>query len=131
MPKYTFEHVHLLSKDALAAGRFYREMFGAETREAVAWNGLPRCDMKVGGHTLLITTASGEPNDTAGNPHQQMGIDHFGFLVDDMTAAVEDLKRKGAEFSSEPHDFRGAIVAFVRAPDGVSIELVQPGMTTD
>ena len=127
MPNYTFEHIHLLSKDALAAGEFYKEMFGAQTREAVAFNGLPRCDMKLGGHTVLIPTASGKPNDSAGSPHHQMGIEHFGFVVDDMEQAVRDLKAKGAEFSSEPHDFRGAIVAFIRAPDGVSIELVQRG----
>lgn len=125
MPQYEFEHVHLLSTDAIAAGKFYEVMFGAKTTQAVAWNGLPRCDMKLGGMTVLITTASGEPNATAGEPHSQMGIDHFGFFVDDMAAAAADLKSKGAEFSSEPHDFRGAIVAYVRGPDGVSIELVQ------
>ena len=43
----------------------------------------------------------------------------------DAAQVLADLKAKGAEFSSEPHDFRGAIVAFIRAPDGVSIELVQ------
>ena len=92
MPTYYFDHVHLLSTDALAAGKFYAEMFNAETSEATAWKGLPRCDMKLGGHAVLITTASGEPRESAECPHQHLGLDHFGLLVDNTAEAVKELK---------------------------------------
>jgi lactoylglutathione lyase len=125
MPTYSMEHIHLFSKDAIAAGKFYADAFGVETREATTWQGLPRCDMRLGGLTVLISTVSGDTQETAADRNQQLGINHFGFRVDDLDAAYEDLKAKGVEFTSEPHDYRGAKIAFIVGPDRVSIELVE------
>ena len=56
-------------------------------------------------------------------PYQ--GLDHFGLLVSGIDAVVAELKAKGAEFSREPTTVRpGVRVAFLRAPQGVSIELL-------
>ena len=55
-----------------------------------------------------------------------MGLDHFGLRVDDMDAAVAELKRRGAHFSVEPRTIRpGVRIAFVQAPDNVRIELLE------
>jgi catechol 2,3-dioxygenase-like lactoylglutathione lyase family enzyme len=56
-------------------------------------------------------------------PYQ--GLDHFGLVVSGIDAIVADLKSKGVEFTREPTTVRpGTRVAFLRAPQGVSIELL-------
>ena len=54
------------------------------------------------------------------------GLDHFGLKVTGIDAIVADLKKKGAEFTMEPNDIRpGVRIAFLRGPEGVSIELLE------
>ena len=125
MPTYSMQHIHLFSKNAIAAGKFYANAFGVETREAKTWQGLPRCDMKLGGLTVLISTVKGDLQETANDRNAQLGINHFGFRVDDMDQAYTDLTAKGVEFTSKPHKYRGGKVAFIEGPDRVSIELVE------
>ncbi len=125
MPTYSMQHIHLFSKDAIAAGKFYANAFGVETREAKTWQGLPRCDMKLGGLTVLISTVKGDLQETASDRNAQLGINHFGVRVDDMDQAYTDLTAKGVEFTSKPHAYRGSKVAFIEGPDRVSIELVE------
>ena len=125
MPTYSMQHIHLFSKDAIAAGEFYANAFGVETREAKTWQGLPRCDMNLGGLTVLISTVKGDLQETANDRNAQLGINHFGFRVDDMDQAYTDLTAKGVEFTSKPHEYRGGKVAFIEGPDRVSIELVE------
>jgi catechol 2,3-dioxygenase-like lactoylglutathione lyase family enzyme len=56
-------------------------------------------------------------------PYQ--GLDHFGLRVNNIDAVVADLKAKGVHFTMEPTTVRpGVRVAFLRAPEGVSIELL-------
>lgn len=129
MPEYTYHHVHLISHDAMAAGKYYKKMFGAEITESKGANGLPRCDMNVGGQTILISTDPElKGGQSKGGPNQQLGLDHIGLRVDDMESAAIELKELGAEFSLEPRDIGSNVkIAFVRGPDNVPIELVQYG----
>ena len=125
MPKYTMQHIHLFSRDAIAAGKFYADAFGAKTKEATTWQGLARCDMNIGGLTVLISTIEGDAQETAADRNAQLGINHFGVRVDDMDECYKDLTAKGVTFTSEPHEFRGAKIAFIEGPDRVSIEIVE------
>ena len=49
---------------------------------------------------------------------------HLAYRVDDIYAACERLMRGGVTINRPPRDGR---MAFVRSPDGVSIELLQKG----
>jgi catechol 2,3-dioxygenase-like lactoylglutathione lyase family enzyme len=53
-------------------------------------------------------------------------LEHLGLTVDDVDAAVEEPRAKGAEISIGPvtrnPDLR---LAFIRGPEGIMIELVQ------
>ena len=61
-------------------------------------------------------------------PYQ--GLDHFGLRVNGIDAIVAELKAKGVEFTREPTTVRpGVRVAFLRAPEGVSIELLDRNAT--
>ena len=65
------------------------------------------------------------------DPEQYAGGRNFGHLayqVDDIYAACERLQDGGVVINRPPRDGR---MAFVRSPDGVSIELLQKGPALD
>jgi catechol 2,3-dioxygenase-like lactoylglutathione lyase family enzyme len=87
--------------------------------------GKPRIDLKIGGANVFVApvTAGDGVNAAPTTPYQ--GLDHFGLTVSGIDAIVADLKAKGVEFTRDPQTVRpGVRVAFLRAPQGVSIELL-------
>jgi lactoylglutathione lyase len=124
MAKFTYDHIHLRSPDPEATARYYERMFGAEVIRSMQ-QGKPRIDLKLGGMNIFIApvvTGDGV-NPPPATPYQ--GLDHFGLTVSGIDAVVAELKAKGAEFTREPTTVRpGVRVAFLRAPEGVSIELL-------
>jgi lactoylglutathione lyase len=124
MSKFTYDHIHLRSPDPEATAQYYERMFGAEVIRSMQ-QGKPRIDLKLGGANIFIApvTAGDGVNPAPTTPYQ--GLDHFGLCVSGIDAVVADLKAKGAEFTREPTTVRpGVRVAFLRGPEGVSIELL-------
>ena len=125
MTKFTYDHIHLRSPNPEATAQYYERMFGAEVIRTMQ-QGKPRIDLKLGGANIFIAPAApGEGvNPPPATPYQ--GLDHFGLTVSGIDAVVAELKGKGAEFTREPTTVRpGVRVAFLRAPEGVSIELLE------
>jgi predicted enzyme related to lactoylglutathione lyase len=55
------------------------------------------------------------------------GLEHFGFDSERLETDIERLERLGATLLEGPIDVPGGPrIAFLRAPDEVRIELVQP-----
>jgi lactoylglutathione lyase len=52
------------------------------------------------------------------------GFGHLAFLTDDLYDLCDRLVKDGVQLYRPPHDGK---VAFVKSPDGVSIELIQRG----
>jgi lactoylglutathione lyase len=124
MAQFAYDHIHLRSPDPEATARYYERMFGAEVVRTMQ-QGKPRIDLKLGGADIFIApVAPGDGVDPPpATPHQ--GLDHFGLRVTGIDAVVAELKAKGAVFTREPTTVRpGVRVAFMRAPEGVSIELL-------
>ena len=124
MPQFTYDHIHLRSPNPEATAQYYERMFGAEVLRSMQ-QGKPRIDLKLGGANIFIApVAPGEGvNPPPTTPYQ--GLDHFGLTVSNIDAVVAELKAKGAEFTREPTTVRpGVRVAFLRGPEGVSIELL-------
>jgi lactoylglutathione lyase len=124
MPQFTYDHIHLRSPNPEATAQYYERMFGAEVLRSMQ-QGKPRIDLKLGGANIFIApVAAGEGvNPPPTTPYQ--GLDHFGLSVSNIDAVVAELKAKGAEFTREPTTVRpGVRVAFLRGPEGVSIELL-------
>jgi catechol 2,3-dioxygenase-like lactoylglutathione lyase family enzyme len=124
MAKYTYDHIHLRSPDPEATARFYETMFGAEVVRTVQ-QGKPRIDLKLGGADIFIAPVAPDSgvNPPPVTPYQ--GLDHFGLSVSGIDAIVAELKAKGVEFTMEPTTIRpGVRIAFLRGPQGVSIELL-------
>jgi catechol 2,3-dioxygenase-like lactoylglutathione lyase family enzyme len=99
-------------------------MLGAEIVRTMQ-EGKPRIDLKLGGVDIFIApVAPGDGvNPAPTTPYQ--GLDHFGLRVSGIDAIAAELKAKGVEFTREPTTVRpGVRVCFIRAPQGVSIELL-------
>jgi lactoylglutathione lyase len=128
MPRFTYDHIHLRSPDPKATARYYETMFGAEVLRSTQ-QGNPRIDLKLGGADIFIAPVAPDSgvNPPPVTPYQ--GLDHFGLSVSGITIAAE-LKAKGAVFTKEPTTIRpGVRVAFLRGPEGVSIELLDRTVT--
>jgi lactoylglutathione lyase len=126
MPKYWYDHIHLISSDPRKTAQFYEKMFGAKLVSIQQVPpGYTRAELDLNGSTILIRN----PLTQAGAPSQPiLALDHFGIGTDNLEAAVAELKAKGVEFTQEIRTVRpGLKVSFLLAPDNVRIELLQRG----
>lgn len=69
---------------------------------------------------MLELTYNWEPEEYTGGRN----FGHLAFRVDDIYETCERLKDSGVTINRPPRDGR---MAFVRSPDGISIELLQKG----
>ena len=117
-------HTMVRVRDLDASLRFYVEALGL--RE------VRRRDVPQGRFTLVFLAAPGSPDaeveltfnwdDEAYTGGRNFG--HLAFEVDDIHAACERLQAHGVTINRPPRDGR---MAFVRSPDGISVELLQKG----
>jgi lactoylglutathione lyase len=124
LTKYTWDHIHLRTADPEAMAKWFEEMLGAEVVRTMQ-QGKPRIDLKLGGASIFIAPVA-DGDGTNGAPTiPYRGLDHFGLAVNGIDEIAADLKKKGVEFTREPTTVRpGTRVCFIRAPEGVSIELL-------
>ena len=127
MTKYTWEHIHLRSPDPASTAQWYQEKLGAEIIRTPQPDGSTRYDLDLTGQKIFIAKA--DPAATGASPQiPYMGLEHIGLTVENIDAAVTELKQKGVPFTMEPKTIRpGVRIAFLTAPQNVSIELIQRG----
>lgn len=127
MVAFTWEHVHLRTPDPEATAQWYHDKLGAEIIRTKMADGSNRIDLNLAGQKVFVAQA--DPSKAGQAPSSPyMGLDHFGLTVTDMAAAVAELKGKGVTFTMEPKQIRpGTTIAFITAPQNVSIELIQRG----
>ena len=124
MAKYTWDHIHLRTTNPEVMAKWFEEKLGAEVIRTMQ-QGKPRIDLKLGGASIFIApVADGDGTNVAPTiPYR--GLDHFGLAVSGIDEIAADLKKKGVEFTREPTTVRpGTRVCFIKAPEGVSIELL-------
>ncbi len=122
----SFDHVHLVSEDPESTASWYVENLGGKILASSEFSGAPSIVVAFKGATVIIRgQRTGEQANKKGG--LTWGTDHFGFRVKgDFDGYCDDLKKKGVPFSMEPTDFTPSIrIAFIEAPDKVSIELLQ------
>ena len=117
-------HAMVRVRDPEQSLRFYRDLLGlVETR---------RIENQAGRFTLIyLATALGEPEieltynwdvpDSYGNARN---FGHLAFAVSNIYDSCAKLQNGGVTILRPPHDGR---MAFVKSPDGISIELLQDG----
>lgn len=124
MASFRIDHVHLRSPDPAAAASFYQTMFGATETSRVQNGGALRVVVDLGGLPLFIEQVP--PNTPSPPAPPFMGVEHVGLAVTGFDAAVAELRAKGATFAKEPTSPRPGIrIAFVQAPDGVQVEILE------
>ena len=118
-----FLHAMLRVADPAATVAFF-QLLGLEERR--------RHDVPQGRYTLIFL---GVPGDDGGEVELTHNWDengyaggrsfgHLAYEVDDIYAACRQLSDAGVTISRPPRDGR---MAFVRSPDGISVELLQKG----
>ena len=102
------------------AGRFTL-VFLATPEDVARMGGMPE-----GGNPTQTDIPMGEltynwdPEEYSGGRN----FGHLAYLVDDIYGAVERLQDLGVTINRPPRDGR---MAFIRSPDGISVELLQKG----
>lgn len=123
---WTHDHIHMRCRDVEKTARFYAEMFGGQVFERPGGGALPITEVGVAGLKLFLSPA---PAESAPGPecgHSRLGVWQLSFGVEDLDAAMTELKGKGAAFPKEAVVLAsGARAAFFEGPDGVEIELIQ------
>ena len=122
-------HTMVRVTDIEASLRFYRDALGLEV--------LSRRDHEAGRYTLVFLAAPGDslaqieltynwpaPDGTAEAYTGGRNFGHVAYAVDDIYATCQRLVDHGVTISRPPRDGR---MAFVRSPDGISIELLNKG----
>lgn len=124
-------HTMVRVTDLDASLHFYSTLFGlVETR---------RYENEKGRYTLVFLAADGDAESSRSNgapsleltynwdPEEYSGGRNFGHLayeVDDIYATCQKLMDNGITINRPPRDGH---MAFVRSPDGISIEILQKG----
>jgi lactoylglutathione lyase len=125
----TYLHTMVRVTDIEASLHFYRDALGLEV--------LSRRDHEAGRFTLVFLAAPGDRSAQIELTHNWPAADgsaetytggrnfgHVAYAVDDIYAICQRLVDHGVTISRPPRDGRRA---FVRSPDGISIELLQAG----
>jgi lactoylglutathione lyase len=122
-------HTMVRVTDIDASLRFYRDALGLDL--------LSRRDSEAGRFTLIFLAAPGDTSAQIELTYNWPAADgtaevytggrnfgHVAYAVDDIYATCQRLVDHGVLISRPPRDGR---MAFVRSPDGISIELLQAG----
>jgi catechol 2,3-dioxygenase-like lactoylglutathione lyase family enzyme len=125
---YEFDHVHLKSADPGETVEWYVKAFGFKviSDSVRLWGDrFIRCETPDG----VVVNISGARTDEKmgpGDASAHWGLEHFGIKVDDINAEIERLSGLGAKLMEGPVSVPGGpIIAFIKAPGGVRIELLQ------
>jgi catechol 2,3-dioxygenase-like lactoylglutathione lyase family enzyme len=142
----TFQHVHFLSADPVTTGQWYVRHFSAAatnpnpSREARTHNGLqiyPFMGADLDGVRFYwYPKAFGQGSYPAAwkgrsqfaSPRGRV-IDHIAFSVEGLDRALAQLERDGVKILHRPAPAMNGLMrsAFVAAPDGVELEIVEAG----
>ena len=120
-----FDHVHVIAKDPHAAAGWYVDKLRGEVVKSGVVYGAPQIYVSFGG-PMVIVRGQRTGEQAAQKPGLEWGVDHFGLKVKgDFDGFCADLRAKGVAFSMEPTDINPTTrIAFIHAPDGVSVELL-------
>ena len=126
---YEFNHVHVKAPDPEKSANWYVTAFNFKIiSDTVRASGdrFIRCET-ADGTVVNISGARTNEQMGGGDATVHWGIEHFGLNVDDMDAELRRLEGLGAELMEGPIDVpNGPRIAFIKAPDDVRIELLQP-----
>lgn len=127
--KITYLHTMVRVKDIEASKRFYCDLLGLEETR--------RVENEKGRFTLVFLSPPGQENAAVELTHnwddtegygEGRNFGHLAYGVEDIYALCAKLMAEGVTINRPPRDGH---MAFVRSPDGISVELIQSGPALD
>ena len=127
--KYAINHVHIRSSDPHASASWYERHFNAKILSArEVMPGTVTVSMEVGGPVRLNISSQpdGSSPERSVAELNRLGLEHFGFGVEDLEAELDRLNKAGVRIVLPLTEVpSGARLAYIEGPDDVLIELVQ------
>ncbi|NQW24329.1 MAG: VOC family protein [SAR202 cluster bacterium] len=127
--EYAINHVHIRAVDPHASAAWYEKIFNAKiVTEREVMPGTITIGMQVGGPTRLNISSQppGSSPEKAVAELNRLGLEHFGFHVEDLEAEMARFEAEGIRvvlpLTVTP---QGIKLAYIEGPDDVIIELVQ------
>lgn len=117
------EHVNLTVSDVERSAAFYSDLLGFHVRwkgETVA--GSPAAH--VGDDRCYLALFQSTDETDAPNNYEVVGLNHLGFVVDDLDATLERLHALGVQEHFMP-EYDPGRRAYFMDPDGIEVELVE------
>jgi len=115
---FAVQHVHFKTRDPKATVQYYVDNFGATLKAEIPGRGF---QVDLHGVQLNITGLI-----AAQNHEQHYGIEHLAVQTTDYPATLATLRKNGVEILEElPPGNNGRRVAFVQAPDGAQMEVIE------
>ena len=126
MPKYWFDHVHLVSPDPVKTAAFYEKAFGARDEGTLELaDGRILASAGLDGMSIKVTPPRDVPlvpNTLPGG----CGLEHFGLRTDNLEAAMAELKAKGIRVVKEITEINPKTrIAFFLSPEDILVELLE------
>lgn len=115
-----FGHILIMVEDVDRAVSFYVDELGFTIR--------PAKPLKDGRRFVAFEQAIAF---VSGRHESHRQIDHIAFEVDDVKAMRDRLKKTDVHFFNDLHDGPYGLTIYVADPDGVKVELYQPGLRAD
>ena len=125
---FRVNHIHLKAPDPKKTAQWYVDVFGAVIvgeGEGLGRSRTVRLDIQ--GTRINVTSAPAGQTLPQGTAESHYGLEHFGFDTDDIEGAMALVQSHGAEVLLPiTRTGTGSKIAYVKGPDNVRIELVQP-----
>ena len=119
------DHIHYVSNNMEEMVKYFADIFGAKEISRGEARGYPMIRMNVFGVTISFLGT--DPGAGQLEPGKGLrGLDHIGFKVKNMDAALAELKKKGVQVLLGPNVTpAGVRFAFIGGPEGIRIELIE------
>lgn len=119
------EHVHFYCADPEATLGFFQKYFDATVDGRVTFPDWLIIRMKLGDAIVALSPKRGDMvlAEPARGPRR--GFDHIGIFVEGIDALVSRMAADNVEVAAEPYDAGPVRIAYVYAPDGIQLELIQ------
>lgn len=120
------DHVHLIAEDVERTASWYCRVLGARIVFQGQYRGSKVYYLDLAG--MMFYVFGQLENEPLAPPRDKVypryGVDHFGFLVDDLDATLAQLLPAGVVVLEGPLTVRpGLRIAYIEGPDCVRIEL--------
>ena len=128
--EYRINHVHIRAADPHATAAWYEKFFNARiVSERTVMPNTITIGMEMGGQCRLNVSSKppGSSDERSVAELNRLGLEHFGFDVEDLEAEMERLTAAGIRVVLPITDTpTGSRLSYIEGPDDVLIELVQP-----